>query len=204
LTTATANSISNTDYFESISALVNNNKCYGKGVTKSFRLYEDIVSKLDQQAKNNNVSLNAEINNILRKYVEWDMLANKVGMIPIAKPIVSEIFQKIMTKEQVIDLANNVAKNVICESVHFMKGSLTLESFLSWIKTRMEHCSNVNYSIDSNRHQVKIIFKHDLGENWSIYHKLIVEQVLDKILAIKNFEIGASSTTLVISFKSPV
>jgi hypothetical protein len=204
LTTATANSISNTDYFESISALVNNNKSYGKGVTKSFRLYEDIVSKLDQQAKNNNVSLNAEINNILRKYVEWDMLANKVGMIPIARPIVSEIFQKIMTKEQVIDLANNVAKNVICESVHFMKGSLTLESFLSWIKTRMEHCSNVNYSIDSNSHQVKIIFKHDLGENWSIYHKLIVEQVLDKILAIKNFEIGASSTTLVISFKSPV
>lgn len=37
------------------------------------------------------------------------MLASKIGMMPIARPIVSEI----MTKEQVIDLVNNVAKNVI-------------------------------------------------------------------------------------------
>jgi len=56
------------------------------------------------ETKNNNTSLNAEINTVLRKYVEWDVLASKVGMIPIAKPVLSEIFQRIMTKEQVIDI----------------------------------------------------------------------------------------------------
>ncbi|NAL78815.1 hypothetical protein DYY65_11325 [Nitrososphaera sp. AFS] len=141
------------------------NTAKSKGVTKSFRLDEDVIRKIGLQARNNNTSFNAEINSILRKYVDWDMLATKVGMIPIARPILSDIFQNIMTKEQVIDLANNVAKNVIHEMVLFMKGNLTLELFLSWLIARMEHCSEVNYSIEntSTKPQIKIIFKHELG-----------------------------------------
>ena len=65
-----------------------------KNVTKSFRLDENIVSKIEQHARNNSTSLNAEVNNILRKYIDWDMPASKVGMIPIARPILSDIFQK--------------------------------------------------------------------------------------------------------------
>jgi len=44
--------------------------------------------------------------------------------------VLSEIFQRIMTKEQVIDLANRVAKQAIREIVYFMTANLTLESFI--------------------------------------------------------------------------
>lgn len=173
-------------------------------ITKSFRLDEDIIKKIDQQARNNNTSLNAEINSILRKYVEWDMLASKIEMIPIARPVLSEIFQNIMTKEQVINLANRTAKNAIREIAHFMKGGLTLRLFLSWFRTRMEYCSEINYAIentsDSHR-QIRLIIKHDLGENWSIYHKIILEYIFHEILHEDTVEIGVSDTTLVLYFK---
>jgi len=172
-----------------------------KGTTKSFRLDEDIISKIVRQAKNNNTSLNAEINNILRKYVEWDLLASKVGMVSIARPILSEIFQNIMTKEQVINLANNVAKNVIHETAHFMKGNLTLKSFLSWLKVRMEQCSELNYTMESNGPQAKVIFKHDLGENWSVYHKKILDYIFHDILRKNTILIEATDTTLILYFK---
>jgi hypothetical protein len=85
-----------------------------------------------------------------------------------------------------------------------MKGNLTLESFLSWLKTRMEHCSEVNYTQEENSGSgphIKMIFKHDLGENWSIYHKIITEYVLKEILKINSFEIQVSATTLILCFK---
>ena len=131
------------------------------------------------------------------------MLASKVGIIPIAKPVLSEIFQRIMTKEQVIDLANRVAKQAIREIVYFMTANLTLESFLSWLKTRMEHCSELNYVIEKNSitPQIKIIFKHDMGENWSIYHKIILEYIFNEILGMNTFEINASNTTLILCFR---
>lgn len=199
----TTNSAYDTDHFERIDALISNRKHFGETVTKSFRVEEKMIRKLEQDARNKSVSLNAEINSILKKYVEWDMLASKVGMIPIARPIVSEIFQNMMTKEQIIELSY-IAKNIIRETVQFMKGSLNLESFLSWLKARMEHCSQVNYSIDNINRQIRIIFKHDLGENWSLYNKLLTEHILDKILPRNNFEIEASSTTLMVSFKQPI
>ena len=70
-----------------------------------------------------------------------------------------------MTKEQVIHLAQNVAKNVTHEVALFMKGNLTLELFLSWLMTRMEHSSEINYAIENNsiNPQIRIMFKHDLG-----------------------------------------
>jgi hypothetical protein len=175
-----------------------------KGVTKSFRLDEEIITKIAQQAENNNTSLNTEINNALRRYIEWDMFAGKVGMIPINRPVLSEIFQRMLTKEEVIDLANRIAKNTIPEMVYFMKGNLTLESFLSWLKTRMEHCSELNYTVEENSNsvpQISIIFKHDLGENWSIYHKVITDYIFKEILKINTVEIQASTTTLILCLK---
>lgn len=169
-----------------------------KNITKSFRLDKEIIRKINQEARNNSTSLNAEINSILRKYVDWNMLASKVGMVPIARPIVWEIFQNIMTKEQVIDLADKVAKNVVLETAHFMKGSLTLESFLSWLETRMEHCCEVNYVIENNSPLIKIIFKHDLGQNWSIYHKIILDYIFHEILGKNKTQIEATGAALIL------
>jgi hypothetical protein len=183
-----------------VNCFLRGNTAKSKGVTKSFRLDEDVIRKISLQARNNNTSFNAEINSILRKYVDWDMLASKVGMIPIARPILSEIFQNIMTKEQVIDLANNVAKNAIHEMVLFMKGNLTLELFLSWLITRMEHCSEVNYSIENTSPKPQLIFKHDLGENWSIYHKIIIEHIIHGMLKKYDVGIAISSTTISLCF----
>lgn len=184
-------------------SILNGRNTTKKSITKSFRIEEDIIKKIEDEAKNNNTSLNAEINNILRKYVDWDMLADKVGMLPITKPIVYEIFQNIMTKEQVIDLADKVAKNTIRETAHFMKGSLTLESFLPWLKTRMEYCSKVNCMIEDNYNninpQIKLIFKHDLGKNWSIYHKIILDNIFYE-LGTYTVGIEATPTTLQLYF----
>ncbi len=179
-----------------------NDKTKKQSTTKSFRLDHDILNRIEQHASNNKTSLNAEINSILRKYVEWDMLASKVGMIPITRPILLEVFQNIMTKEQVIELAEKVAKNVISETVHFMKGRLTLESFLSWLRARMDHCSKVNYSFEntSSGPQVRIIFKHDLGENWSVYNKIILDYIFYE-LGEYTVGIEATPTTLLLYFR---
>jgi hypothetical protein len=186
-----------------ILSILNGRNITKKSITKSFRVDEDVIKKIENEAKNNNTSLNAEINKILRKYVDWDMLADKVGMLPITKPIVYEIFQNIMTKEQVIDLADKVAKNVIREAAHFMKGSLTLDSFLPWLKTRMEYCSKVNCMIEDNYNninpQIKLMFKHDLGENWSIYHKIILDNIFYE-MGTYTVGIEATPTTLQLCF----
>ena len=47
-----------------------------------------------------------------------------------------------------------------------MNGKVDFNILVSWYKERMRHCSEISEKqIDNN--QYKIIFKHELGENWS-------------------------------------
>ena len=104
-----------------LSRLNGNNIAKTSGITKSLRLDQDIVSKVEQQASKKGISFNAEIDDMLRKYIEWDMFASTVGMIPVARQVISEIFQKLLTREQVTDLANGIARLASLDMVLFMK-----------------------------------------------------------------------------------
>jgi hypothetical protein len=73
----------------------------------TFRIDEDVLSKLRSESENREISLNTFVNHIFKRYVEWDMYETKVGMVPIAKPIIVELFGK-MTRDQVVDMANRI------------------------------------------------------------------------------------------------
>lgn len=80
-----------------------------KAKTISFRIYEDILDKIDSEAKRREISLNKFTNQIFKNFLDWDMLQSQAGMIPVAKPVIAEIFEK-MTKEEIVDLAKRVGK----------------------------------------------------------------------------------------------
>ena len=167
-----------------------------KTATMTFRIDEDVLNKLRAESEHKETSLNTFVNQIFKRYVEWDMFESKVGMIPIAKPIVIELFGK-MKKDEVTDMAIRIGKNVVRDIALFMKGDIDLESFLSWFEVRMKASSiEINHNVKNDTHT--IILKHDLGENWSLYHKTVLElifrEVLDKNI---NFEYNAR----MISFK---
>ena len=167
-----------------------------KTSTMTFRIDEDILNKLRSESENRETSLNTFVNQIFKRYVEWDMYESKVGMVPIAKPIIIELFNKI-TKEQIVDMANRIGKNVVRDIALFMKGDINLTSFISWFEARMRASSiEINHNIKNNNHT--FIIKHDLGENWSLYHKTVLELIFREILEKKvDFDYNAG----MISFK---
>ena len=89
-----------------------------------------------------------------------------------------------MTKDQVVDMAKRVGKNVVRDTALFMQGDISLDSFISWFEARMRASSiEINHNIQNNVHT--FIIKHDLGENWSIYHTTVLELIFREILEKK-------------------
>lgn len=151
-----------------------------KTATMTFRIDEDVLNKLRTESEHRETSLNTFVNQIFKRYVEWDMFESKVGMVPVAKPIIIELFAK-MSEEEIIDMANRVGKNVVRDIALFMKGDINLNSFLSWFETRMKASSiELNHNIKSGYHT--FIVKHDLGENWSLFHKTVLDLIFQELL----------------------
>src|SRR5579863_4903769 len=102
-----------------------------KTSTMTFRIDEEVLNKLREESEHRETSLNTFVNQIFKRYVEWDMFESKVGMVPVAKPIIVELFGK-MTKDEIIDMANRIGKNVVRDTALFMQGDISLDSFISW------------------------------------------------------------------------
>jgi hypothetical protein len=143
----------------------------------SFRLDSNILDKLRAESESQGVSLNVLANKIFSRYTEWGMFEPKVGMVPIAKPIVSALFQK-LTEKETIDLAKKIGQSIVSDIATFMKGTMDIDSFVSWFVTRMKISDfEMNHTAENGKHTY--IIKHDLGYNWSLYHKTVLQLIFN-------------------------
>jgi hypothetical protein len=150
-----------------------------KTSTITFRLDDDIVKKLRAESGNRQVSINTLVNQALKRFIEWDVFEPVAGFVIINKLVFREIFGK-MKQDEIIDIASRVGKNEIRDIALFMKGKLDLISFLSWFKIRMINSSvQVSHTHQDGFHT--FIMKHDIGKNWSIYHKTILELLFQEV-----------------------
>lgn len=151
-----------------------------KSDTISFRVDNQVLEKLRKESENQGLSLNVLVNQILKRYTEWDIYESKVGMIPVARPILDSLFKK-LSKEEAIELAKKVGSEIVKDIATFMKGTMNLESFMSWFETRMQMSGfELNHDVKNDKHTY--IIKHDLGDNWSLYHKTVLEIIFRNVL----------------------
>jgi hypothetical protein len=170
--------------------------------TMTFRVYENLIRKLRDEAEDREISLNTLVNQIFNRYVEWDSYESKVGMIPIAKPILIQLFENI-SEDKIVEIATKVGRGAVKDIALFMKHRIDIDSFLTWFETRMKTASvEISHQrLDDGNKIHSYIIKHDLGKNWSIFHKTIFEFILQEMLGKPLKEFTSTPTMFSFSFE---
>jgi hypothetical protein len=167
--------------------------------TMTFRLDENVITTLRAESERRHISLNTMINQILLKFVEWDIYEPKVGIISLFRPVAAELFKK-MTKQETIELATGIGRNATNDAALFMKSKMDLGSFLSWLDVRMRNSSvEISHTVEGSTHTY--ILKHDLGENYSLFQKTLLELIFNDVLG-KRIDCSFSDTILSIRFSN--
>lgn len=168
--------------------------------TITFRIDADTIDKLRAESTRHDVSLNTSVNKILKRYVQWDMFEPQAGTMPLTKPVVAELLA-IMSKEQITNFAKNIAKTAVQDILLVMKGKIDLDSFLSWFETLMKKAFiEINHTVENNAHRYTV--KHNLGENWALLIKSLLQIIFNDVLGISIDIINLSNTTLVFQFEN--
>lgn len=170
--------------------------------TITFRIDADTIDKLRAQSNRHDVSLNTSVNKILKRYVQWDMFEPQAGTMPLAKPIVAELLAN-MSKDEITNFAKNVAKSAVQDILLVMKGKIDLDSFLSWFETLMKKAFiEIIHTVEDNDITHRYTVKHNLGENWALLIKSLLQIIFNDMLGISIDIINLSNTTLVFQFES--
>lgn len=163
--------------------------------TITLRLSDDLISRLTEESKTNGITLNAFVNQVLKKYVEWGAFESKVGLVPLSKKVIAMLFS-FLDENEITFLASNVGKQAAKEISLFMKMELNIESFLEWFESRIRKSSiEINKQISNGR--TELIIKHDLGYNWSLFQKRLIENVFSEYFK-RNVNCNALDTILTI------
>jgi hypothetical protein len=180
-----------------------------KSRSVTFRLDSKVIDELQTEADNREVSLNVLVNQILKRYAEWDRYENKIGMMPVPRVILSSLIDKAVSiakssgikdiepyRDAIIKQASELAFSLMKDSVLFMKKQYNLWVVLSVLEEYMKVSGiKADHKIEGSRKHVFII-QHELGENWSLFTKELLSLIFEKLANVKA-EINVTPNTTV-------
>jgi hypothetical protein len=175
----------------------------------TFRLDSTVIDELQTEANNREISLNVLVNQILKRYEEWDRYESKIGMIPVPRVILSNLIDKAISiakssgikdidhyRDEVIKQAADLAFSLMKDSVLFMKKQYNLWVVLSVLEEYMKVSGiKADHKIEGSRKHVFII-QHELGENWSLFTKELLALIFEKLANVRA-EINVTPNTTV-------
>jgi hypothetical protein len=166
------------------------------------RIDGDTLRELQDEANSSGIALSSLTKQILTNYAKWDKFASKAGMIPVAKGVISEAFDR-LSEEEVVQLATSVGKNALSDIILFMKGKIDLDSLFSWLELWLKRNSTAGFSYVVKNGIHTCIMKHNLGSKWSLYHKTVLQLMLEEIIGESSsiVEFKTAENILVFKFK---
>lgn len=177
----------------------------------TFRLDPSTVDNLQREADQKEISLNVLVNQILRRYVKWDTFESKIGMMPVPKIILSTCFNKAILvanevgmdqdeigshRDEIIKSAAEISFALIRDSALLMKRTYNLWTVLEILQEYMKVSDmKSDHRIEPGNTHVFMI-QHELGENWSIFTKVLLNLIFESLANTKP-DVSITSNTII-------
>jgi hypothetical protein len=176
----------------------------------TFRIDSFIIDEMQREADQKETSLNVLVNQVLKRYTEWDMYESKIGMMPVPKVMLSSLIDKSIAiakdnigikdiepyRAQILKSAAQIAFNIMKDSILFMKKQYNLWVVLAVLQEYMKVSGiNSDHRIEGGRKHVFVI-QHELGENWSLFIKELLTIIFENLANVK-VEVSVTPNTTV-------
>lgn len=175
----------------------------------TFRLDSSILDELQHEADQREISLNVSVNQILKRYCQWDRYESRIGMMPVPKIMLSYCIDKAISiarnngiqniesyRDEIIKQAAGIAFSLMKDSILFMKKNYNLWVVLSVLEEYMKVSGiKADHKIEAGRRHVFVI-QHELGENWSLFTKELLTLIFENLARVR-IECNITSNTAI-------
>jgi hypothetical protein len=153
-----------------------------QSITRTIRIDEDVDDFLRRFSDKDGVSVNFLVNKALRKLVEWDIYAEKFGIVAVPSSLVRRMMDY-LSDDQARELGSWVGKNLIREFVTFWFKEV---SFQTIVKGYPKLAAQYGHSFEYEEHveggRWVIVIKHGMGHRWSLYYEELVKSLFRELL----------------------
>jgi hypothetical protein len=175
----------------------------GKSESVTFRINSKVLKNLRREAEQNDISTNTLVNKLIKDHLNWHSNAAKAGFVSVRRPFVSKVI-KYLPEQEIISLAEYVAKTTNKDSILLMKNEYTIKSALdfleSWIKISDYPYRHEETNNGQNKHSY--VIQHDMGMKVSTYLASLYQFLFDELGLNKRIEFDKTENTLAFTIAS--
>jgi hypothetical protein len=163
----------------------NNNNNKDKLLHQGFRIQEQVIKTLTEEAARKGISVSNLVNKILKNYVTHEMQFEELGFILVSKDFLRKIFSVVDDEKDIQDFGKEIGTTIAKEYVSYFYpqvNSITLVQFLDYWFRRFQSCKHIveNSSSDkSQRHYFTV--NHDINIKFSFALKAILEGLIEPV-----------------------
>jgi hypothetical protein len=159
----------------------------GPSESISFRLSRNILYKLQQEAKQKEISVDTLMTQIAKQHAEWHANASQIGFISVRKTLIIKLLDQIRDNEKIKEIAREVARES-SDSLHFLKEqyNVSVESALDFIEVWIKEAGYpyVHDISDVDRSIHHFVIQQDMGLKWSLYLSEILRNLFEELFNI--------------------
>lgn len=152
-----------------------------KSVTRTIRLDEDLDRVIQNRARNENASVNFLMNSIIRKFVEWDIPAEKIGLRSIPEALLSRLIGE-KDDEKCNELGRWVAREVFRPLAEYIFGDLSIHTSVQVFKRISQYAGRLRFDDTTDSRKHILILGHNQGHSMSKYYGGVMEGVFHDLL----------------------
>ena len=162
--------------------------------TTTYRLPEKLISELDSEAAQKEISQNVLVRQTLERFVRWDRFGDKIGMIPVPKGILKTLGTGLTSQD--INMIVNILKPIIKDNVMFMKGKYDLKRCIETMEDYMKASGiKSDHRIEGSLHH--FIIQHEIGVAWSLLAEQLLKEIFHEFLPEKNIKTQTTENTVI-------
>jgi len=160
----------------------------------TYRLPEDMLQDLDAVAKQEEVTQNTLVKQVLDSYLRWEVSAAKAGWVVMPGVVLTNIMNE-LDEKTIIKIASDTAK-IACKSIILLMQDKY--DFDAWIQVVRDRCKRSGFLLKeiTTAGKTTIIMHHDLGEKWSVFFKAYYQEMLHELGIAPTFDY--TDSTLVV------
>jgi len=166
----------------------------------TFRIEAEVLKNLRREAQQKDISTNTLVNKLIKDHLNWHSTAAKAGFISLRRPFISKII-KYLPEQEIISLAEYVAKTTTKDSLLLMRKEYSIKSALdlleSWIKISEFPYRHEETYDDQNKHSY--VIQHDMGIKASIYLASLLQFASEELGQYVRIEFDKTENTLAFS-----
>ncbi|MCI4355393.1 MAG: hypothetical protein L3K06_08535 [Thermoplasmata archaeon] len=172
-----------------------------KSVLRSIRIRREIQQTLERDAASKGISVNALMNAILTRYVEWDRFTEKFGSVTIAKTGYLAMFEAI-PDEEIDRLGDLVGGSNPRDMTLFWFKKLGLDAFLQYLNLVARYGRTIEYEVERQGSEVTLLIRQEFGARHSRYLVHFFTAAIHAIVGtVPRAQMGRNS--VVLRFRAP-